>query len=397
MKITQKSLCWYFLLFCTLFACVQTGKMKEEEVLVVDVSREYPVKKMLLQDIAKVEYIPLETSEDFLWQGGVSSFTDRYIVNRQLQGNILLFDNKGKTMKVINRMGQGGEEYSKYSAFLLDEDKNELFMNDSNKKKIFVYDLDGHFKRTLNYVSDKRYSNLNIFDDNRLIAYNERIADEEVNSFLIVSKQTGEIEQEFYLPQTERKLSGLHIIRTGENVTDITQVYVIATYPMIANYPNFIISDISNDTIYSINKSMEFTPVIIQHPSRPTMDPIRTLYRAEIESRDYLFLQVGEKKFDLTAKGKAYKSWDLVYDKKEGKIYEQDIRNGDYTTKKKINITPSFTQFSANNSNVLVEVLNAADLVEAYENNQLTGRLKEIAKELDEEDNPVLLVARFEN
>jgi hypothetical protein len=39
--------------------------------------------------------------------------------------------------------------------------------------------------------------------------------------------------------------------------------------------------------------------------------------------------------------------------------------------------------------------LEAPDLVEAYKKGILKGRLKEIAAELDEESNPVIMLAKF--
>ena len=39
--------------------------------------------------------------------------------------------------------------------------------------------------------------------------------------------------------------------------------------------------------------------------------------------------------------------------------------------------------------------LNAYDLLEAYENNKLRGSLKETAANLNEEDNPVIMIAKY--
>lgn len=39
--------------------------------------------------------------------------------------------------------------------------------------------------------------------------------------------------------------------------------------------------------------------------------------------------------------------------------------------------------------------LNAPDLVEAYEGGKLKDKLKEIAGEFDEEDNPVIMLIKY--
>lgn len=379
----------FLLAIFILSGCNGKGKVSQKEIITVDVTQSYPTKKIVLQDIADVEYIPLETSDDFLWEGEVNTFTDHYIINyNQKNGDILLFDKDGKCVKKINRQGESGEEYSSYNAVTFDEEKKELFVNDRNKEKIFVYDLNGAFKRSLEYAKDKRYSDVHVYDPDKLIAYNRQFNDETPNSYLIFSKQTGEITHEFNIPQTGKKISERHYIQ-DENMV---MVYMVATYPIMYTNPDFIITDVSNDTIFSMNASMEFTPIAVQQPSRTTMDPERFLFQA-MDSKEYTFFYSVEKvKQNLDEK---IKTPQLAYNKKEQKLYEQEVTNSDYSTEKPFIINPQKTQFSSKNSNVFLQVLNAAELSEAYANGQLKGRLKEIAEELDEEDNPVLLVARL--
>jgi hypothetical protein len=388
MNASFKSLCYYLPLLSILFACTQKEKTAGNETVTVDVSREYPIKKMLLQDIADVEYIRLETTDDMLWQGGAGAFTDRYIVNFNFTtGDILFFDKTGKGIKKINRKGESGEEYSAYSRFLPDEENDEFYISDPNKKKIFVYDPDGNFKRSFDWAPDKRYTELTVFDANRLIAYHSVFNEDEANSFLILSKMTGEIDREFILPQGGRRITDWHLVQDDKNI----MVYKVLTFPILKFSPDLILTDVSSDTIFSMNTStMERTPLIIQQPARATMDPEVFLSYA-MESRNYIFLYSVEKNY---GKGES-KTSVLVCDKEDGMIYRQDIQNGDFSSGGKIGIAPQTTHFSASNKNVYLEVLQAGDLIEAYEDNRLKGKLKEIAAGLDEEDNPVLLVARL--
>jgi len=382
----------FFLSLFLLFACSPKEKAAENKLFVIDISREAPVKEMILQDIAEVEYIRMETSDEMLWQGwAVSAFTDQYIIDYNFRsGDVLIFDRKGKGIRKINRKGESGEEYSLYSNLLFDEEREEFYFNDQMKRKILVYTIDGTFKRVLDHAPDKRYTDLRLFDSGRLIVYNDLYADDEANTYLILSKATGAIEEEFTIPQMGRKLNTKHRMSVGEQEL----LVFIPSYPLIATPPDFIITEISNDTIFSMNQAMELTPLIVQQPARLTMESETFLFYA-FNSPNYLFLTSIEKIFKRERGNINPASKDLVYDKKEGKLYQQDIRNGDFTTEKKITITPQQTVFSMSNNNVYLQVLNAGDLIEAYENNQLTGRLKEIAKELNEEDNPILMVARF--
>jgi len=392
MKTSTKLLCVFSLLLFLLPACSSKEKAAESELYLIDISREAPVKEMILQDIAEVEYIRLETSDEMLWQGwSATAFSDRYILNyNNRTGDVLFFDRTGKGIRKINRQGGSGEEYSPYSGCLFDEEREEIYFNDRDKKKIFVYNLDGGFKRVFDYAPDKRYDELTLFDADRLIAYNDQYEETEANTYLILSKQTGTVEKEFAIPPIGQKLDARHLVQNGEDV----MVYSFMTYPLTAAHPGFILADISNDTIFSMNQAMELTPLAIQKPSRLTMDPQVFLFYAK-ETRDYLFLYTVSKKLIGQGINARMEGDHLVYDKAAGQCYRQDIRNADFTSEKKVYISPGNRQLSASNKNVYLQVLNAGDLVEAYENNQLQGRLKEIAKDLDEEDNPVLLVARF--
>lgn len=50
--------------------CVE-NKQSVNELIVVDVTKSYPEKELILQDFMDVEYIPLETNEEFVTQGKV--------------------------------------------------------------------------------------------------------------------------------------------------------------------------------------------------------------------------------------------------------------------------------------------------------------------------------------
>lgn len=56
-----------------LFALAGCGKDKQStnELITVDVIKNYPEKELILQDFMDVEYIPLETNDEFVTQGKV--------------------------------------------------------------------------------------------------------------------------------------------------------------------------------------------------------------------------------------------------------------------------------------------------------------------------------------
>ena len=74
------------------------------DLVAVDVTADYPKKELVLQDLMDVEYVPLETSDEFLVKGRVMDVGKKFIaVSNKKEGDILLFDRTtGKAMKKIN-------------------------------------------------------------------------------------------------------------------------------------------------------------------------------------------------------------------------------------------------------------------------------------------------------
>lgn len=99
-----------------IFAGCSTKTPVENNFITVDVTKDYPKKDVVLQDIFDIEYVPLETSDEFLTSGNVRAIGQNLIItknNGRTDGNIYLFDRTtGKGIRRINRLGQGGEEYT---------------------------------------------------------------------------------------------------------------------------------------------------------------------------------------------------------------------------------------------------------------------------------------------
>lgn len=100
-------------------------------------------------------------------------------------------------------------------------------------------------------------------------------------------------------------------------------------------------------------------------------------------------MQTLKKEFDLE-KMRGFATTDLMYDKQENALYRYSVYNYDFTNKKHVPLSKP-----ALNSKIAgYQLLEAHNLVEAYEKDELKGNLKEIAAELDEEDNPVIMLIK---
>ena len=167
-----------------------------DDLITVDVTKNsFPKKELILQDFMDVEYIPLETNDEFVNQGCVQAVGEKYILvkNYRNDGDIFVYDRNGKAIRKINRKGQGGEEYTSCRSVTLDEENNEMFINDFWTRKIKVYDLEGNFKRSIKQKQEGNtqfYWDIFNYDKENLICYDE--LNEEI-PFLLVSKQDGSI------------------------------------------------------------------------------------------------------------------------------------------------------------------------------------------------------------
>jgi hypothetical protein len=85
---------------------------ESDAFITVDVRTSYPKKELILQDFMEVEYIALETSDEFLCQGRVLDMGREILLVRNdiHDGNIFVFDRKGNGRRKINHRGEGGEE-----------------------------------------------------------------------------------------------------------------------------------------------------------------------------------------------------------------------------------------------------------------------------------------------
>lgn len=354
-----------------------------ESLITVDVTANYPKKELILQDIMDVEYIPLETTDEFLTQGLVRDVSKEYILvtNRNSDGDIFIFDRKnGKGLRKINRQGQGAEEYPRINEVILDESNGEIFVM-SEGNRILVYDLYGGFKRSLNI--DREVSSMYDYDKNNLISYDmsdyhSKGKDRSKSYHLIISKQDGSITREIFIPF---KTINTPIVKDGEN---FVAGYF---YEIRLSHGQCTLMDTSADTLYNYAPDGTLSPFIVRTPSADTMQPEVFLYMG-IQTDRYYFMQTVKNVFNFE-KGNGFYTDQLVYDKEEKAIYQVAVYNDDYAEKRTVAVTAR----SVNRDIEDVTSLNASRLVEIYKKGQLKeGKLKEIASRLDEDDNPVIML-----
>ena len=173
--------------------CVGGSKQSMPDHITVDVTANYQQKEMILQDFMDVEYIQLESADDFITQGVVKAVGKDILLvtNRIMDGDIFIFSRTGKALRKINRLGRSGEEYSQITEIVLDEDNNEMFIVDYPARKVVVYDLYGDFKRSFRFTDTCHYIQTFNFDSNRLISFKSYLPaiESEQSCHILISKQ----------------------------------------------------------------------------------------------------------------------------------------------------------------------------------------------------------------
>ena len=145
-----------------LFSC--KAKQKEEggnvtnekTIYEIDLSKDFTgstCDNLLLSDIVEdVEYVQLETTDDCLIGAGFfCAFTEKdiYVLNTNYKNEELFrFDRAtGKFIRKIGQIGQGPKDMMRPGAIYADN--NNVYASSSATNKIYVYDKDGEFVRTI--------------------------------------------------------------------------------------------------------------------------------------------------------------------------------------------------------------------------------------------------------
>ena len=377
------------LFLITGFIGCNQSKPQSEGLIIVDVTNtDYPIKELILQDFMDVEYIALETNDDFINQGFVQSIGQKIIVvkNGINDGDIFIYKRKtGEAIRKFNHKGQGAEEYVAISGIVLDEDKNEMFVTDNVTRRMLVYNLDGKYQRSFKFQKNAMYKKIYNFDKQNLICYNFSSSNDG-QSFAIISKQDGSITQEIQIPFEEIKTIYIFLRDEANDMTYGAAPYIYPIIPVPNN--NWILVEPSSDTIYSYSSEYEMKPFLTRVPSIQSMNPEVFLLPSVVTDR-YCFMEIVKKEYSFST-GKGFPSTFLMYDRQEKSIFRYTVNNADYSYKNIVNMV-----LSPESSEVaFYHKIEPSGLVDSYKKGELKGKLKEIASKLDPEDNPVIMLIK---
>ena len=370
-------LLYYTLLFVILASCKDQKGQQDIGIWHFDVTKEYSKKELYIQDIADVDYIPLETNDSILWRGReVLYLDDDYIVGANRNNGVYFHDGKGKVLNMFNKMGQGPKEYLDMYKVQYDKKSDEIYINDMFK--YYVYDKEGNFKRSFQGIEDKLYSRIEqffILNEDELIQYNYN------NHYTRVSRLTGEHLGDIKLGVADSTTT-LHFRKNNMIFNTIVSHFT-------KDKEGYIITSFSSDTTYLLTSNLQLKPIGVRIPPVSSQDVPVFLLPVKNTPR-YYFMSTIKKEDSFPVK--AY-----MMDKKTNQIYylKDYFKNKDYIGLK-VHLDMFGPAVLADlPNNVCVQSLNITKLCEAYEEGKLSGKLKDIAANLKEDDNPVLMIIKF--
>ena len=99
-----------FLLTGGMVGCGTSSTQEKEDLIVVDVSKDYPKKELILQDLFDVEYIPLETTDEFVTLGWLQAIGKDVMIIRNMfaaDGDIFITTGKVRLFGISIGKGRG--------------------------------------------------------------------------------------------------------------------------------------------------------------------------------------------------------------------------------------------------------------------------------------------------
>ena len=380
-----------FSIFLALAACGERTQTASE-LLVADKNVDCPTQEIYLEDIADVDYIPLVTTDSILVNDyPPESVTPEGIAVRGGQpGELLLLDPTGqKLVGRVCRCGQGPEEYTVIYRCVVDWQRCEVYIADYTHLK--AYDFAGNYLRTLLTKEEIPMLDIRNLNADQLLCAREREnCETPYRPYFTLSKADGRVD-------TLTSIELPRFIASNRTVlsNDGRSYNAHAFLPLLVGCADRMwLTALALDTIFQINPDRSLLPVMapLRAPTRDEEAPL--LHFRGINDR-YIWLswvrrnvtlQMGNMEAGMREDLRTY-----MYDRKAQTWCEPAYRcrawNG---------FEPSHIFTDPLPYGYGLVMLNAMDLVEAYQNNELADeRLREIASTLREDDNPVLMRLKF--
>jgi len=415
-----------------ILSCSQSEQKEVKNKKIIDVASSVGGGRITdISEVAKeIRYIPLETSKTSLVGGIVRVlYENGKVYIRDKTDSIKIFDNDGKFLRNFGRRGRGPQEYLFPGNIYISPHNCSLIIN-STGGYVFKYDSTGKF--ISKFVPSKKQK-IGIDDplwlDDTTYVATIRFYNDKPKFSAVVYDSLGEVK--FLIPiaklpayQIFSELKPTALLgpggkRTYQNKESKVKILISPDVPFLLRYKDKIrLVYESNDSVLSIGSDLLVdTPYIFNFGKfrNYSMDRssisatkgkhVSFMGRDEImETDNFLLLHVALRDYahepykKISANGKrtyALNDSYAIFKKKTGEFsFLNQAEKGVLGFRENLLGGPPFWPAYVSYDNSLVMVVSAASLIEYTSTHTVSPKLAEIVKNLNENDNPVVVIAK---
>jgi hypothetical protein len=338
-----------------------------------------------------VRYIPLETNGDVIIDKRrhiLYCSDSRIVVVNEMEGDVFVFDGQGKIVSHFNHRGQGPEEYLNLQIHIYgtvavyDEINREIFVMES-RGRCNVYSEEGHHLRTFDFSKNKQYREAYSFDSETLLAYDANTDTD--SAYVFLSKKDGRVLSRIDIP-LKRRLSNTssRMISNGKQLT----TFGLPRQQLLKDGDDYILAEMSSDTLYRFTRDKRLIPILAYTPSMHDSKMLVAFQPLKVTDKCVFGFKYV---FDLSEKAsQSPKTIVLIYDLEKRQAFNyKGSPDMDYYVS---GYNVSNTDLPAG---LFIQNGFSDRILKDLEKGELSGKIKEVAEKLNEDDNPVIQVIKF--
>lgn len=394
--------------------CTFTSETKQSQLPVIDVNKEYPVKRIDIHEIAEVEYIPLQTTEESLIQiaSGHAISEDYIIIFDVIQHVFFIYDRQGNFIHSFKRFGLGPEEY--YGAVNMDVDfiNKRIYTWDGIKYKMFCYGFNGEYLHSwdMNMFRHGLVFHPLVYDTDHLIAYNDtywpasnekKYREADNNPFYLINLKDGSIRNIDERLRIKDPVHSIFKLTKGQTSNESRREGWHFQH-IYKSGDDFLLMNNALDTLYSY-KNHQLSPIMLRTPSAATMD-VPKIISPSAYTDSYFMFYILPMDYEMAKKNdfEERNTPRYILDRHSNEIFQavlfDSLLDQDFNINDKRaawNIFPNHFSVSMHTKNQALGRYKTELLLEKLEEGKLKGKLKEIASKLKEDDNNVVAIFKF--
>ncbi len=390
-KMKYRFIC--FFLFA-LIGC--NSQLSESSIMEID-PRTFSDNEINLAKIADdIRYVPLDYNEPLGIHYDCKIVNDKIYTSFRNVG-VISFDTSGKFLQKYGNIGRGAEEYIYCHSFTVDENSGSVYVMDHNQKDIEVYSQRGDYLRSLKLPkADDGFWFEEIESFNSLLFVSQIFNMGHAQNCWVVIDSLGTVicEKKNPIPSFDSRFG------VGANLSKLKD--------------HLLYWDTYADTVYAINPDYTYTTPYLFSAGEHRMPHNNFNPKIENNKIDIPYFVVNQffetKLYLLCMYGYQNSQYLAVIDKTSHGNYVTQLYLDDKVGGMKNDIDagvpfcPEY-YYSENGNEYLVSTVNAYELIEhanspEFQNTtpQYPGKkaeLEELAKSLNENDNPVLMLVKL--